>query len=67
VSFGLQYLTPEPGDRRPKFERRLTHDKYGPVSLDAPLYDDNSIRLIDKITTGLWQSYDQTDFHQHDA
>jgi hypothetical protein len=43
------------------------HDQHRTVSLDAPLYEDSSIRLIDKITTGLWQSYDQPDFHIHDA
>ena len=43
------------------------HDKYHTVSLDAPLYHDSSFALIDKITTGLWQSYDQSDFYEHDA
>lgn len=34
---------------------RQHHDKYGPVSLDTPLFEDCTITLGDRITTGLWQ------------
>lgn len=34
---------------------RRDHDKYGPVSLDVPIFGDSSTTLGDMVTTGLWQ------------
>ena len=34
---------------------RREHDNHGPLSLDVPLFDDGTITLGDRITTGLWQ------------
>jgi hypothetical protein len=34
---------------------RRDHDRYGPASLDEPLFADSTVRLKDIITTGLWQ------------
>lgn len=45
---------------------RRDHDRYGPVSLDQPIYEDSPIRLIDKISTGMWQSEASPDFQTHD-
>jgi len=44
--------------RLPEFLRdhRRQFGKFGPVSLDQPLFDDGSVTLGDTITTGLWQS-----------
>jgi hypothetical protein len=34
---------------------RRDHDKYGPVSLDVPIFEEGTITLGDMVTTGLWQ------------
>jgi hypothetical protein len=52
-------LLPRDAARRmPEFlrEHRRQFGKFGPVSLDRPLFDDGSVTLGDTITTGLWQS-----------
>jgi hypothetical protein len=34
---------------------RDDHNKYGPLSLDVPFYEDGTRTLGEKITRGLWQ------------
>jgi hypothetical protein len=34
---------------------RRDHDKYGPLSLDVPIFGDSATTLGDRVTTGLWQ------------
>jgi hypothetical protein len=34
---------------------RRDHDKFGPLSLDAPIFGDSATTLGDMVTTGLWQ------------
>lgn len=34
---------------------RTDHNKFGPISLDMPRFDDGGGALIERITTGLWQ------------
>jgi hypothetical protein len=36
-------------------EHRRQFSKFGPVSLDAPIFGDSATTLVDMVTTGLWQ------------
>jgi hypothetical protein len=43
--------------RMPEFlrEHRRQFSKFGPLSLDAPIFSDGTTTLGEIITTGLWQ------------
>jgi hypothetical protein len=34
---------------------RRDHDRFGPLSLDVPIFEDGGTTLGDRITVGLWQ------------
>lgn len=34
---------------------RREHDRFGPLSLDMPIFEDGTTTLGDRIATGLWQ------------
>jgi hypothetical protein len=50
-----KYFGGDRGERRVRELYRRDHDKYGPMSLDVPIFGDSAVTLGETITTGLWQ------------